>query len=238
MNKEWIKQGNRRNLVLFFNGWGMDANAIKHLDCKGYDVLMLNNYNNPKDFNEDTIRAIKLPGKNGQNKTVNSYPNIYVVAWSLGVWAASQLLSKNSINIKKAIAINGTLNPVNNNEGIPDSIFEGTLSGWSKKTRERFLMRIAGGAKTYHKHRDKFGNRNIEEQKYELASIYEQQKKSGVGKFSFDTLFTGSKDAVFTPQNQLRCWQGQTQCVTLDMPHYPFLYFNSWQSILYNNYGY
>lgn len=216
MNKHWIKIKNNPKLILFFNGWGMDNSAVEHLNSTDYDILMLN------DFAE--IKPL--------NKTFDTYSEVYVIAWSLGVWAASQVLSKSSITVTKAIAINGTLKPIDDKEGIPPVIFEGTLTGWAEKTRERFLMRIAGGAKVYLKNQTKFGSRSIENQKSELALIYKQYQTLGEGSLAFDKAIVGNQDAIFAAGNQLKSWHGNAECLSFDIPHYPFLHFTSWEQII------
>lgn len=216
MEKHWIKRENNSKLILFFNGWGMDAAAVEHLDASGYDLLMLNNYTE----------------LNPMVENLDSYREVVVVAWSLGVWAASQVLSNNRIQIKQSIAINGTINPVNDNEGIPPAIFKGTIDGWAEKTRERFLMRMIGGAKEYIKNQSKFGSRSIADQKSELDSIFNQVKRTIESNFAFDKAVIGNQDAIFTPDNQRKSWQGKAQLKTLDIPHFPFVHFNSWEQII------
>ncbi len=216
MEKHWIKHENNPKLILFFNGWGMVAAAVAHLDAAGYDLFMLNNYTELNPIDE------KFDG----------YREIYVVAWSLGVWAASTVICKSEIQITQAIAINGTLKPVDENEGIPPAIFKGTLGGWSEKTRERFLMRMAGGAKEYLKNQSKFGSRSIADQKSELESIFNQCQSLGESSFRFDKAVSGNQDAIFTPDNQRKSWQGKAELHSLDMPHYPFAHFTSWEQII------
>ena len=216
MKKLWIKFEYNSKLILFFNGWGMDEAAVEHLDAKGYDLLMYNNYT----------------GLNTMVENLDSYQEVFLVAWSLGVWVASQVLSNNRMQIKQSIAINGTLNPVDDNEGIPLAIFKGTLDGWSEKTRERFLMRMAGGAKEYLKNQSKFGSRSIADQKSELESIFNQCQSLGESSFRFDKAVSGNQDAIFTPDNQRKSWQGKAELHSLDMPHYPFAHFTSWEQII------
>ncbi len=226
MKKHWINNNNNSNLILFFNGWGMDAAIIEALDCTGYDILMLNDYAEIDSLGE----------------TFNKYTDVYVVAWSLGVWVASQVLSMSFVKVTKSIAINGTTKPVDDNEGIPSYIFRGTLDGWSDYVRKRFLMRISGGAKVYLKDPDRFGARSIENQKQELLSIFHQYKalknskslinKSEAKGFYFDMALIGKQDAIFTLKNQLNSWQNKVQCKIYDMPHDPFLSIRSWHQII------
>ena len=45
MKYKWLNRGENNKIILFFNGWGMDENVVKHLDCEDYDVLMFYDYN-------------------------------------------------------------------------------------------------------------------------------------------------------------------------------------------------
>ncbi len=216
MNINWIKRENSRQLILFFNGWGMDSSAIEHLKAENYDLVEVNDYS-ILDFNENDYK---------------SYSEIYVIAWSLGVCVASVILSDTSLPIKRAVAINGTLNPVDSNEGIPPDIFKGTISGWNEKSKGRFQMRIIGGRNEYEVNCLKFGSRTIQNQKLELMSLYDRFQNKTERIFSFDTAIIGKRDAIFSMENQLNCWQSTTKYEIIDIPHYPFLHFKFWDEII------
>ena len=52
MKYKWLNRNNNQKLIVFFNGWGIDENIVKHLDCEDYDVLMFYDYNTlDVDFN-------------------------------------------------------------------------------------------------------------------------------------------------------------------------------------------
>ena len=218
MNKTWIKKNKSSQLILFFNGWGMDSSAIAHLEPNNFDVIEFNDYQdlefNPLDY--------------------SNYQNIYVVAWSLGVWAASFILEHSNLTIKKAIAINGTQNPIDTKEGIDPAIFKGTIEGWNEKNKTRFLMRTMGGKSEFDTHISKLGIRPIENQKTELESIYKhvENNPDKVYNFRFKTALIGNQDAIFTPENQEQHWASKTNFHNMEMPHYPFLKFKDWDTII------
>jgi|SRR5690554_83284 len=216
MNKKWIRQNNQAKLILFFNGWGMDSGTINHLEMGDYDIVEFNDYN-VLDFDDSEYK---------------SYSEIYVVGWSLGVFAALLVLANTTLSIKKSIAINGTANPVDGIDGIHPEIFKGTHLGWNKKNRERFLMRTIGGKKEFEANRSKFGERLIENQKEELAKLYEYSQLNKAKDFNFDTAFIGKNDAIFPHVNQLNYWKNRCTVKVLDIPHYPFLHFTNWDSII------
>lgn len=216
MNSSWLKRNNNTELILFFNGWGLESTAISDLNANNFDLIEFNDYSS-LDFDESEFQA---------------YAEIYVVAWSLGVWAASYILAESTLAIKKAIAINGTANPVDAKEGIHPTIFKETLSGWNEKNRTRFMMRIIGGKNEFETNRSKFGNRTVENQKTELSCLYEHIQQSSKASFNFDTALIGNQDSIFLTENQLNYWQNKAACKTIDMPHYPFLHCTSWENII------
>ena len=44
MKYEWLNKCENKNLIVFFNGWGMDSNAVSNLNFGNYDILIF--YNN------------------------------------------------------------------------------------------------------------------------------------------------------------------------------------------------
>ncbi len=216
MNKTWIRQDKQAKLILFFNGWGMDKATINHLETSDYDVIEFNDYT-VLDFDDSEFKT---------------YSQIYVVAWSLGVLAASLVLAHTTLPINKSIAINGTANPVEAKEGIPPKVFKGTLAGWNEKNRERFLIRTIGYKKDFEANRLKFGERLIENQKEELAKLYEYSQQDVKKKFNFDTVIISTSDAIFQQENQLNYWKNKCMVKALDIPHYPFLHFTNWDNIV------
>ncbi|GAF04460.1 pimeloyl-ACP methyl esterase BioG family protein [Saccharicrinis fermentans] len=216
MTKKWRIRNKYENVILFFNGWGMDHSAVDHMQSDHYDLVEFNDYRTI-DFNECEY---------------SHYEKIYVVAWSLGVWVASFIFNRSSLAISKAVAINGTPHPINAKEGIRPSVFEGTLKGWNKSNRELFLMRTIGAKSKYEAHATIFGKRTIENQKEELASLYKQINVHKDFEFKFNTAIIGNDDAIFTAQNQVNYWQSKTYCKFMDLPHYPFLQLLSWDVIL------
>lgn len=216
MNKNWLIKNNSKKLILFFNGWGMDHSAVSHLENSGYDIIEFHDY-----------RIIDF-----EEREYSTYKEVYLVAWSLGVWAASCALEKSSLPITKSIAINGTQNPVHPKEGIHPAIFEGTINGWNEKNKTRFLRRTIGSKNKFESYVSKFGERKLENQKEELISLYLQIKNGKTIDFKFDTALIGNKDTIFTSQNQLNQWEGKSKLIHFKMPHYPFFQFNSWDEII------
>ncbi len=77
----------------------------------------------------------------GFMREAGRYSRITIVAWSFGVWVAQHTELP---PIERAIAINGTLHPVNEEQGISPQVFQATLSTWSEESRQRFNRRMCG----------------------------------------------------------------------------------------------
>jgi pimeloyl-[acyl-carrier protein] methyl ester esterase len=217
MNQLWINRQQNKKCILFFNGWGMDENAIRHLGYPGYDLCMVNDYR--------TIGPWMAPNLN--------YEEIDLVAWSLGVWAAEQALGTARINITRSIAINGTPHPVHDEMGIPGAIFTATLHEWSEKNRTKFNMRMMGGRQNYQQYNFLLSQRTVDHQKEELKAIFQQYKTGRAVSLRWDKAIIGTNDMIFTTQNQLNWWTGKTSIATSPIPHFPFARFDTWTDIIH-----
>jgi biotin synthesis protein BioG len=215
MNQLWINKKRNRECILFFNGWGMDENAIAHLDYGLFDLCMFNNFQSIEAFHED----------------MGDYQNIVLIAWSLGVWAAQQSLSKSGLKIQKSIAINGTVCPVDDQFGIPANVFLMTFEGWSESNRIRFNRRMMGGNKNINDYKRFLSNRTANDQKEELQSIYASCNDYCDKVISWDVALIGQNDLIFLPKNQKNWWEGKVKVIENDQPHFPFLSFRAWEEL-------
>lgn len=216
MKTKFIQKNNTDKVILFFNGWGMDEKVIEHIDSKGFDVCVFQHYD--KDFSVD-IAAL------------SSYNEIYLVAWSMGVWAAGKSLLNRGLKIKKSIAINGTLNPVDDHFGIPVNVFQGTIKHFSEINKQKFDRRMLDSIFDVEKYKNIGIQRSIGSQLTELKAIFEQAKDSEID-FHFDKAVIGNRDLIFPTLNQIEFWEEKTAIKTIDSAHFPFFKFKSWSEIV------
>jgi pimeloyl-[acyl-carrier protein] methyl ester esterase len=215
MKKLWINKQNAPELLLFFNGWGMDEKPFKHLAVDNeLDVLMIYDYKVLEDIEE-----------------LNDYKTIHLVAWSLGVFAASKVLS--GMKFASATAINGTLKPIDEGEGIAPVIFQGTIDSWSDIARMKFNRRMCGI-----EHNKQFKanapERSVESQKSELIALQEQITNSPVPENIFQQAIISLNDKIFTRHNQETHWKNARIPLTIiDESHYFFPELKSWKEILF-----
>lgn len=217
MQLTWVIKNNSDKLIIFFNGWSLDENIVKHLTTAEFDVLIFN------DYSDLEIAAEAL-------EKINSYAEVNVIAWSFGVWACGNVIN-NFKNLKKAVAINGTLVPIENNLGIPEKIFNLTLTHLSKENYVRFFKNMFAGEVDL----SQISTRSIENKKQELEQIQKLsvEKNCAQNADFFNKIFIGINDKIISAKNQLTFW-GETnaQIIKIEGGHYVFDLFKTWDEIL------
>ena len=203
MKYKWLNLKQNRDIIIFFNGWGMDKSVVKHLDSGHYDVLMFYDYNTLNtefDFN-----------------LLKNYEKRYLIAWSMGVMTATLF----DIVYDKAVAVNGTLKPIDNNFGIPERIYDLTIKGFNEKGRERFM-------KTMFVTDSSIPNveRDLENQKSELIAL---KQYSANMDFKYNKIVISSDDKIIPSKNQCAFWKTEPN---LKSGHCPFLMFSNWEELL------
>ncbi|MBO8481614.1 MAG: DUF452 family protein [Muribaculum sp.] len=218
MIQHFITRKGRGTLSLFFAGWGMDFHPFSDYASGDADLMICYDYTD-LGFGYGILEE---------------YGKIKITAWSMGVWAAEQVL-KGHENISEAIAINGTPLPADDLYGIPENIFLGTLenlseaSGKAADTVDRFRRRMCGDAGTFRTFMEKAPERDTGSLRDELASIWtkcrnEKERKDNE-KPGGSRIWTGavvcSKDRIFPAANQQRFWDEAATAYTLaDGTHY------------------
>jgi biotin synthesis protein BioG len=212
MQFNWLNQQNNSTLILFFNGWGMDANAVSSLTGDGFDLLEINDYST---FNP-------MPA-------VQEYEQTILIAWSLGLIAAA----RSGIKADLAIAINGTLRPIDDKFGIPPAIFQGTIDNWHERGRNKFNRRMCGDRETLAHFNSTPPMRSIEAQRQELIAIRDSVRAAAEPTNIFDVAIISSGDRIVPPTAQNAYWREQkTAIIELNAPHYLFNRWNSWEELI------
>lgn len=225
MKTTWLKKEGAEELLLFFNGWGMDRRIADYLLAESLfegfdaDILLCHDYRT-------------LEHDAGDMREASRYRRITIIAWSFGVWAAQQMALP---PIESAIAINGTLHPVNAERGISPEVFQATLATWSEKSRIRFNRRMCGTNEVLSLFSGISPDRSVADQQEELARLQEHlllQGSRGGAEWRYDHAIIGGRDLVFPAEQQYRAWKGLPQTVIADMPHFPFFHFRNLQEVL------
>ncbi len=222
MMAKWINWSGSADLLIFFNGWGMDARPFSRLDSSGLDVLMFYDYSN-----------LELPCD--ITALTGEYSKCHLTAWSLGVWAAAGALSGRQIHCSGAVAINGTLQPVDAENGIAPEIFQGTLDSWNAVTRKKFYRRMCVSLETTAAFCATEPERDADSQQQELAAIQQMfmQQSALPCRNLFDRAVIGSEDRIFPAAAQEKFWTAAgIPCKIIPAPHYPFAGLRYWKELI------
>ena len=203
MKYKWLNDKGNSELIVFFNGWGMDESIVKHLNPRNNDILMFYDYNSlitDFDFN-----------------MLDKYSQKYLISWSMGVMIATLF----DIKYDKKIAINGTLKPISNDYGIPERIYELTLKGLSEEGVKKFLNNMF-----FEPHTEPEVKRSFENQKGELEAL--KTYKSNYN-FKYDKVIISKHDKIIPAKNQQAFWGISPN---IESGHAPFGLFESWEELL------
>jgi biotin synthesis protein BioG len=213
MTSIFLNKKQNPDLILFFNGWGMDHSRFADWSCGSYDILAVS----------DFAQLGPLPDLSG-------YPRIHLVAWSLGIWVAAKILAgtQDAQRFFTSLAINGTLNPIDVQDGIPPDIFDGTIENWEDvRAREKFGLRVSGTS-------DILTQRSPENQHAELIAMHQLIKSSPRPPNIFKTALISTRDRIFPPASQRHFWSQVEGVVVIEKPmlHDPFVRIVSWEEVL------
>lgn len=222
-------QAPARQLIIYFCGWGMTPATVSHLTLPDRcDLLALYDYR----ILELSDDLADLPW--------GSYEAVTIVAWSLGVWAAEQVVPHWSIlpTKQRLIAVAGSPYPMHDQWGIPKQIFVGTLEGLTDENRQRFNRRMCGG-KRYKQLYDILSERPTTELRDELQAVYdslatpEASESTPHIRLAWDLAIIGERDQIFPEKNLSTLWKA-VNVPTLLLPdgyHYLFDLWQSWSEL-------
>lgn len=192
-------------LILFFNGWGMNESIISNIK---------------KDIEAD-IFCINYPYK-VPNINYKNYSKIFVIGWSFGVFYATKFLETFEFP-HISIAINGTPFPIGE-FGIPEKLFNLTLNTLNDDNFKKFFVNMGAPLSYFPK------NFSIDKLKKELLDIKFSRENSI---FKFNKVFLGAKDRIIPFNRQFKYFKDQCSNIkTMDCEHFPFDILNSWRIII------
>ena len=204
MKQIFIHQKNSPRLILFFAGWGMDTNPFRTIDTVGSDLLVCCDY-----------RTLEV-----DNSLWSGYDEVVVVAWSMGVWAATHVLAQTTLPIVQSIAINGTPYPIDDQRGISRAVFEGTIQGLNEESLRKFQRRMCGSSSAYQRFLSVAPQRSASELKEELIAIEQAYTTLPETTFCWNKALVGTSDRIFWAENQLSAWSGEIEVIQVEAPHY------------------
>ncbi|PXY01916.1 DUF452 domain-containing protein [Marinifilum breve] len=219
MKTKWLHKASKKKCILFFNGWSCDEKPLQHLTSEEYDVLSCYDYKN-----------ILLPKE--VDRLFENYEKVYLITWSLGVYVANLLLKSSKGLFADAIAINGTLHPIDNLKGIPPAVFQGTIDGLNSKSLEKFWMRMCGGKSAFTHFNSNAPKREFDDQLLELKELQKLIQNHFVDWNIYNKALIGKQDLIFSADNQKLAWEESIDILDREYPHYCFDKWNSWDEII------
>ncbi|MDR3090285.1 MAG: alpha/beta fold hydrolase [Desulfobulbaceae bacterium] len=222
MRATWLRQQREaKALILFCNGFGMDQQPFQALDSRDYDVLCLFDYHD-----------LQAPGALPQLLT--EYERCFLVAWSMGVWVGQHLCGDYADLLAGAIAINGTLTPIDAATGIAPTVFSATADDWNEQARDKFYRRMFMEDADFRRFVAQPPKRSCAEQKEELLALIRQTRQSETvspDRSIYTLAVIATNDRIFASRNQRRAWQGRAT-VQARGGHFPFYDFAAWDDIV------
>ena len=216
MKIDFLRRCGSPTLELFFAGWGMDSRPFAwaadspHIANCDFAVCY--------DYTGLALRSAELVGTEMGGVDIRCYSEVRVRAWSLGVYAASLVLPGLDCAISTAVAINGTLWPVDDELGIPHAVYDATAANLSAESLERFNRRMCGAHRAVFEARRPL--RSVDSLRAELLHIRECAADRSRPQFTgWTQAVLSSRDKIFPIANMRRAWPATPQ-LELDEPHY------------------
>ncbi len=218
MKIRWLHRHDRSSLLIFCNGWGMDGAPFIPLQAHALDVLMCYDYTK-MDLEQDLFTMI------------SRYRQIFLVAWSMGVWAGQRLFRHHSDRFDRKIAVNGTLCPIHARYGIAPEVFSATLAGFNTAARLRFYHRMCRDRRAFEYFLAHQPERDIEDQRQELAGLIGKTDCCPVEASIYTDVVIADKDLIMPTASQRLFWR-QGGIHPVDGHHFLFYRWNSWDAVL------
>jgi len=218
MKYYWAVNAGASSVLIFCNGWGMDYRPFIHLGSKTNDVMLLYDY-----------RTLEKPPE--LLELFNNYSVISLVGWSMGVWVGQYLFAEFTGKIDQAIAINGTLKPIDDRFGIPRALFDKTLENYDQNGQERFYRRMCREKDVLETFKSSPPERTIADQREELEQLKQMTENNHLENTLYSSAIISQKDLVMPTAGQELFWK-DTFVVTISGCHFPFTRWQSWDDIV------
>ena len=218
MKSKWLHRHESDKLIFFCNGWGMDERPLAGLESHDWNVLMLYDY------------ADLVPDRDLE-ELLDSYEEIALVSWSMGVWAGQKVFFSHRQQLQVCLAVNGTLCPIDDQFGIPKETVRGTLETFDEKQRLKFYHRMCRDREVYRRFLQGQPGRSVANQKKELAALLETAGCDPEEESLYQTALVADHDFIMPTSHQLNFWP-EKMVKRLDGSHFLFYSYQSWDEIV------
>ena len=214
MHGQWLQKKNNAGCILFMAGWGMGPEPFFSCVPNECDLFICYDY-----------RELSLPDMD----QFANYSHLELISWSMGVWVAAHLFSGLETMFSRAIALGGTLHPIDDNLGIPVAAFDATITELDAPRLDAFYASMFDNpaqAKTFMSNRPRRSVSSVQE---ELISLKQSIGRAGAVQDIFSLPIVTMRDRIFPARNQLRAW-GKEKSEKKKWPHFPFYQDAFWQA--------
>lgn len=219
MRTLWLEPRGRPSALVCFAGWAMDDRPFRRLTSAEFDVLICYDY-----------RDLATAHQEKALQEVNAYACQTVVAWSLGCAAAEHIMPHLGWTPGQAVAINGTVTPEDEEEGIPAQWITLTAAHLTEGGWEKFVRRMCSDVEARHDFEAHASRRRLDEAVSELEALRRLKPATTCG---FTRALVGNRDRIILPANQQRCWERRgVPFRNIPAPHYPFHLWRTWDELL------
>ncbi len=197
-------------------GWGMGPEPFAPLAGDDFDLFICYDY-----------RELSMPDMS----IFSGYDRLELIAWSMGVWVAAGLFCGQENLFSRATALGGTLQPINDQTGIPAAAFDATIKNLDEARLEAFYASMFDMKAQSEQFMHNRPARSVSSVREELISLRSAVQGAGSVPDIFSRRIVTMRDRIFPARNQLRAW-GKPRTERMKWPHFPF-YINDCRSTLF-----
>ncbi len=189
MKLDFLKQEGH-NLILFVSGYGQDLNTFKRFEASL-----------PEDSALAVIYDYEDDGKVIDLDIFEKFSKIRVIAWSMGVMFAPAIFKNApSLPFEKRIAVNGTVEGIDAEYGIPENVWDETIASMDEEHALNFIRLMCRSPALIEEYLKNRPQRSVESLKSELVYIKEyahrtNAEKRQVTKF-YDEAYSSKRDLI------------------------------------------
>lgn len=198
-------------LVLLFLGYAQDERPFEELEgMLDHDTALAVVY----DYNGTMMR---LPA-------LKHYSLVRVIAWSMGVMMAPQLMAGHSLPYERRYAVNGSIEGIDEKLGIAPEIWEQTICELDEKNALNFIRLMCRNPLVLKKYLSCRPRRDLISLRQELEYLLIKSKtRVAVEGGFYDRAFISRKDLIMPPQAVKASFEARkVPCEMIAEPHYAF----------------
>lgn len=190
-------------------GWGMGPEPFTEIMVSDTDILLCYNYCDLDAVPDPSLFA--------------GYQRLDIVAWSMGVWVAGHCFSGNGFSFASALAIGGTIYPIDDRKGIAAVFFTDMLENLDEQKIYAFYSSMFSEAiprEKFMKHCPRRSVSSLKDELLSLLAMVQEKNNQGVEDI-YNLKIITLRDRIFSARNQLRAW-GRDNIVRMEWTHFPF----------------